>query len=116
MSRGKWHSLRHGEQLTLSRVLPARFDVVADTNLPDASLSRLAHQIRQDLWRELQNLRGFSPVLQLSRNDGEVHIRAGGRVDGAVPKGIEDRISTVLNDPGNRRRWLNHAAHRRVRA
>lgn len=105
MSRKGWHILREGDGLTLARRLPVRFDVVAET--------RLAQQIRQDLWRLLQRLRGFSPVIELTRRDGVVHVRAGGRIDGAVPAGTRDRIVALLADSQTRARWQSYAAHRR---
>ena len=105
MSRKGWHILREGDGLTLARRLPVRFDVVAET--------RLAQQIRQDLWRLLQRLGGFSPVIELTRRDGVVHVRAGGRIDGAVPSGTRDRIVALLADSQIRARWQSYAAHRR---
>ena len=113
MSRKGWHILREGDGLTLARRLPVRFDVVAETRLVDGSLTRLAQQIRQDLWRLLQRLRGFSPVIELTRRDGVVHVRAGGRIDGAVPPGTRDRIVALLADSQTRARWQSYAAHRR---
>lgn len=55
----RWHITRGVGELTLSRQLPARFDVVASTTLPEGDPLRLAHQIRQDMWRMLKRVRGF---------------------------------------------------------
>ncbi len=112
MSRNSWHILREGDGLVLTRRLPVRFDVVAETRLYDGSLTRLAQQIRQDLWRLLQRLKGFSPVIELTREAGMVHVRAGGRVDGKVPPCTETRIAAMLADPRYRARWQAYATHR----
>lgn len=96
---------REGAVLTLTRRLPARFDVEVQTHLPDGRRGRIAHQVRQDLWRALQGVRGFSPVVEVTRDGAGVTLRAGGRVDGAMPANLRDRIAAVLNDPANRTRW-----------
>ena len=70
MSRKRWHILREGDSLTMTRALPVRFDVAAGTTLPGGGRLRLAMQVRQDLWRALQALRGFAPVVQVTRRDG----------------------------------------------
>lgn len=101
-----WHMIRDGERLTLARHLPARFDVAAETVLPDARRGRLAHQIRQDVWRALRQLRGFSPVVVVDRRAGRLHVAAGGRLDGRAPPGTTARIAHVLEDGANRRRWI----------
>lgn len=109
MPRNTWHTLRTDDALTLSRQLPARFDVVAETVLPMADPARLAHQIRQDIWRALQKVRGFSPVVEVAPADSQLVIRAGGQLCGRAPKGLSAQISEVLEDPLNRARWLRFA-------
>lgn len=109
----RWHILREGGVLTLSRQLPPRFDVMAETALPRANPRRLAYQVRQDMWRALRDVRGFSPVVQVDDGPGSMTIRAGGRVAGGVATAATDRIanriSDVLEAPANRERWLRHA-------
>ncbi len=107
--RRQWHILRDGDRLTLARHLPARFDVAAETVLPVADPQRLAHQIRQDMWRALQKVRGFSPAVEVTAAKNEMQIRAGGRVAGAVAPVIANRIAEVLENPANRSRWIRHA-------
>lgn len=109
MGRSSWHILRQPDGLTLARRVPVRFDVSATTRLPDMSLVRLAHQMRQDIWRELRNLRGFSPVIELTRSDGEIIARAGGQIDGSAAHSIEARIAAVIENPTHRARWARHA-------
>ena len=108
MSRG-WHILRDGDRLTLARHLPARFDVAARTVLPLADPLRLAHQIRQDMWRALQRVRGFSPVVEICAAEEAAHVRAGGRVIGVIPPATDRKIREVLENPHHRARWLSYA-------
>ncbi|AHD00359.1 hypothetical protein [Leisingera methylohalidivorans] len=115
MSSSGWHITRKDGGLTLSRRLPARFDVAAETLLPQADPQRLAHQIRQDLWRRLQRLRGFSPVVEITPEGQGLRVRAGGQVLGRVPSNAAGLIADVLENPANRTRWLRHAAPRRDR-
>ena len=113
MARDRWHVLRAETGLTLARHLPVRFDVRAETWLPGGSALRLAHQIRQDLWRTLQRVRGFSPVVRLSTEAGGWRVEAGGRV-GAPFDNMAARITSVLEHPGHRARWLQYARERDV--
>lgn len=111
MTHKLWHITRTEDALTLSRRLPARFDVVAETTLPGGGSLRLAHQIRQDMWRALQNLRGFSPVVEItSGGAGQgLRVRAGGQLLRRPPASAAQAIADVLENPKNRNRWLRHA-------
>ena len=116
MARNDWHILRDDTCLTLARQLPVRFDVSAETLLPDGSRLRLARQVRQDMWRRLRDQRGFSPVVEVTREEGRCHVRAGGRIAGRFAKArLEAELATLLADPQTRARWSSHAAHREVR-
>ncbi len=71
----------------------------------------MAHQVRQDVWRALQNLRGFAPAVRVERAGQALRITAGGQVDGRFSKAAaEARIAEVLDDPANRARWQRWAA------
>ncbi|UWQ77873.1 hypothetical protein K3725_11125 [Leisingera sp. S132] len=109
MTRTPWHITRTDSSLTLSRRLPARFDVAAESVLPGGDPLRLAHQIRQDMWRQLQSLRGFSPVVEITAEGQGLKVRAGGQVMGRVPSNAAAQIAEVLENPGRRARWLRHA-------
>ncbi|MEO9465825.1 hypothetical protein [Sulfitobacter pontiacus] len=109
MTKSSWHILRDDKGLTLARQMPPRFDVQSETVLAKADPLRLAHQIRQDMWRALQNMRGFSPVVRVETRAEYVKITAGGRVEGRVPTNAAEQIAEVLENPGNRARWLRHA-------
>ncbi len=113
VSKVRWHIRRDGETLTLARRLPVRFDVAVTTTLPDGARGRLAHQIRQDVWRALQDIRGFSPAVQLRRDGGVLQVTAGGDVLGKVPRAKMERlIEKLLNDPEKRLRWVQNAMHK----
>jgi hypothetical protein len=112
MTKG-WHITKKDGQVTVSRQLPARFDVAATTQLAGGNAVRLATQIRQDLWRALQNLRGFSPVVQITPVDGVLNVQAGGRVMGKVTANLQAEILAVLENPKNRSRWQKCAQYQR---
>lgn len=109
-----WHILRDEHAVTLARQLPAQFDVAVATRMDaprPVSLTVLAHQVRQDVWRALQKVRGFSPVVRVGQTDASIRLEVGGRLDGRAG-GAEDAIAAVLENPANRRRWLAHAGRR----
>ena len=111
MTHPKWHILREGDTLTLARRLPVRFDLAVQTMLPGGSRLRVAQQIRQDMWRALQRLRGFSPAVRVVRGPDGLEITAGGQIDGRFPRQkAEAQLAEVLNDPANRARWIRWAA------
>ncbi|MFL4472011.1 hypothetical protein ACERZ8_19795 [Tateyamaria armeniaca] len=107
--RKGWHILEEAGGVTLCRHMPPRFDVAAHTHLPAARPARLAHQIRQDLWRALRDVRGFSPVVRLERDGAGWTVTAGGRAMGQVSAEVEARIEAVLNDVAKRDRWISNA-------
>lgn len=89
-----------------------RFDVSASARFPMVSRGRLARQIRQDLWRALQRVRGFSPVVELrhAEQGRALLVRAGGQVDGAFPRAwAAARLAELLAEPSLRRRWIAYA-------
>ncbi len=94
--------------IRLARAGRERLDFAVATELAGAAPKRLAHQVRQDLWRALQGLRGFSPVVEIA---GDV-VRAGGQVDGRVPSNAVAIAQGVLDDPANRARWMRCAKRR----
>ncbi|WP_270729316.1 hypothetical protein [Shimia sp. Alg240-R146] len=115
MSKARWHITCVDDTLTLSRLALARFDVSASTVLPDGSRLAVAHQVRQDMWRALQGLRGFAPAVEVRREGGALHVRAGGQVAGAVAKAhVEGTIQGVLDCPKRRARWVRHATRGRA--
>ncbi len=105
----RWHILRADGGLTLARHLPPRFDFSVRTTLGPGNAVRLAHQVRQDLWRALQNLRGFSPVVRLTPCGSGWALTAGGRALGNVTDTHLSLARNVLENPENRARWSRHA-------
>lgn len=115
MSKASWHITRDGDTLTLSRRAAARFDVAASTVLPDGARTAVAHQVRQDMWRALQGVRGFAPAVAVRREAGALYVTAGGQIDGRFAKGhVEATIQQVLDDPARRARWVRHATRGRA--
>lgn len=109
MWRG-WHIVAEAGALTLARQLPVRFDVSAQAGFPPARKGRLARQIRQDMWRMLRDMRGFSPVVRIEEADGGLTVTAGGRAAQPFPRAMaEARIAALLACPAHRARWLAHA-------
>ncbi|MCT4556976.1 MAG: hypothetical protein N4A61_02840 [Pelagimonas sp.] len=111
MSRSKWHIQTEEGALTLARSLPVRFDVSAQVMLPRCSKRRLAMQIRQDMWRLLQNLRGFSPIVRVEDAGDMLRVTAGGRMDQrAFPKGkSEEKLRDMLAGRQKNIRWVTYA-------
>jgi len=107
----KWHVQRSTDSVVISRAGRAHWDVWVDRLIPGkAPKLRVAHQVRQDMWRALRRQRGFSPVVSVRWSHEGLAIRAGGAV--AAPfcrKSLEIKISVVLDLPENRARWLQSA-------
>ncbi|WP_235962704.1 hypothetical protein [Jannaschia marina] len=73
---------------------------------------RLAHAVRQDIWRRLRRVRGFAPVISVTRDRAGLLLRAGGSVAGVAPPDLPDRIAALLEEPRVRAAWLRAARHR----
>lgn len=93
----------------MARQVPPRFDVAVSVEFPPAEPLRLAQQIRQDMWRAAQAVRGFSPVVKVEAQGDSLLVTAGGRVAGRVPGNLASEIKAVLEDEARRSRWLRHA-------
>jgi len=106
----RWHILREDWGLIVARRVPVRFDVSAEARFAPVRKLPLAHQIRQDLWRALQAVRGFAPVVQVRDAEGGVVVRAGGQVDGRFDRAkLNARIAEMLAHPPHIARWLRWA-------
>jgi len=107
MARDRWHLIREEDgALTLARRLPVRFDLAVEGRLPEASRTRLAHRLRQDMWRALRHLRGFAPVVRVWRVEDGLHVRAGGAVAGRFARAeAEARIAALFEDGARVARW-----------
>ncbi|MDA7428531.1 hypothetical protein PGB28_08665 [Primorskyibacter aestuariivivens] len=105
-----WHIARDDDRLTLSRHPAPRFDLSAEASFPQLRRLALAQMVRQDLWRRLRNLRGFSPVVEVTRTETGLRLRAGGAVAGRFPRShAEAQIASLLHDPAYRARWQSCA-------
>jgi hypothetical protein len=113
MAQKNWHINTIENGLTLSRHRTARFDFASTIVIAggaDLRKSRIAHQVRQDLWRALQHLRGFAPAVQVRTLGGDLEITAGGAVYGRFPKAnCEDLVAEVLECKTRQARWARFA-------
>ncbi|EAQ43520.1 MAG: hypothetical protein BM560_08535 [Roseobacter sp. MedPE-SWde] len=116
MTGKPWHITREDGGLVLSRQIPPRFDVAVSVVFPLAAPLRLAQQIRQDMWRAVQNVRGFSPVVKVETRGDSLLVTAGGRVAGRVPGNLASEIRAILEDESKRSRWLRHALRDKKRS
>ena len=113
IKRGNWFEIYDGPCFTLARRLPARFDISREISMPLMFAPRLARQIRQDIWRKLQSIRGFLPVVEITDRGAHLHIRAGGELTCPAPfERSGERIFDVLSNRDNQRRWAAFAAAR----
>ncbi len=115
MSRNSWHIHADEQRYVLTRQWPPQFDVLVEVAVPVMRRGRLAQQVRQDLWRELKYLRGFSPVVEIVHQDEGMALRAGGRLPKqARSTAVINRIEAVLNDPVRHARWFAWAGQAKV--
>jgi hypothetical protein len=99
------------DRLLVARRKPLRWDVSARAAFPPCRPLTLAQQIRQDMWRRFQTLRGFTPIIEIADVQGGLHVTAGGQVDGCFPKAnVEAQIADLLCDPKYRARWIRYAS------
>ncbi|MEP1537127.1 MAG: hypothetical protein ABJQ34_09985 [Paracoccaceae bacterium] len=108
MTKGGWHITTLEGSWSLSRLKSQRLDVSAQTWLPRVHPVRLMHQVRQDMWRRLKNVRGFAPMVQLTPDAGGWCVTAGGQVS-AIAQSHAVGIEDVLTNKNNRARWIRHA-------
>ena len=94
-----------------ARRWPCRFDLSVSMEFPRVSRRRLARAVRQDMWRALQSLRGFSPAIRVEPVEDGLRLEAGGQMDGRWPRAVaEARLQAVLGDPRLRARWISWAS------
>lgn len=109
-----WHVWDDGATYLVVRRHPVRWDFSAQTRLPDMGRRRLAHAVRQDMWRVLQRVRGFAPVVSVTRDAQGILLRAGGQVEGRMSGAIGARVAQMLDDPARHAAWAKAAAHRKA--
>lgn len=101
-----WYHSQVGDAVVVSRLWPVRFDISAQTVLRVRNPLRLAHQVRQDVWRALRHLRGFAPAVQISK---EGFVLTGGRLGFSATQTEVERLEDVLNNIKNQTRWARCA-------
>lgn len=108
MRRNGWYVSDSDGEYILSRRFPARLDVFEAANFPFVNKARLANQVRQDLWRAMKHLRGFSPVIHIATTPSGLRLKAGGQC-GILPTQTSAKIAELLEDPVRRARWIKCA-------
>ncbi|GAA3853383.1 hypothetical protein [Celeribacter arenosi] len=113
MGQDRWHIVEEDGALTMARRLPARFDLAVEAVIEGGAglrRGRIARQVLQDVWRALQNLRGFSPAARVVADGADLRITVGGQVAGVFAKANSEAIiADLINDPRRRARWMRHA-------
>ncbi|WP_425092024.1 hypothetical protein [Tropicimonas sp. S265A] len=106
-----WHVRRDEHGVTVSRTPAPRWDVSVVARLPQVrSRTRLAQQVRQDMWRRLQSLRGFAPAVRVTCDAQGCEVRAGGAITAPFPRAAtEAALAELLECPAHRARWVAHA-------
>ncbi|WP_306132100.1 hypothetical protein [Roseivivax marinus] len=108
--RHGWYWAEADGALVHARHWPPRFDVSAEGTFPRVSSRKLAVAIRQDLWRKMKRLRGFSPVVTITHNDEFFSVRIGGRVGKApVSESVQTMLEDLLTSPTHRAAWRKWA-------
>ena len=103
-----WIIEQSDDTVLVTRRKPVRWDVEARASFPKCHPLRLAHQIRQDMWRDLQKIKGFCPAVEIEIGD-MMQVKAGGRVARHVHPQANAWVHDLLTSDTNRRRWLAHA-------
>lgn len=110
-----WHVECCADRYVLSRRWPAVFDFSVTRDVPVMDRARLARQVRQDVWRALQQMRGFAPVVRIEQAGEGLRVTAGGAVAGRFDRSrAEEAVAGVLDCPRRRARWTRWAAKRRA--
>ena len=99
-----------GMFLVRLRIL-VRFDLCVEARFPYVGMRLLSRQIRQGMWREFQNQRGFLPVFEIKKGSGDLPLLVGGQLNCFVHLGsAEVRLRELLHELQMRTRWLQFAA------
>lgn len=88
--------------------LATRFPVEFDVDLP--AMRRIARGARQDLWREVRNMRGVAPAARVKASDGAAELTLFlVAMDGATaPRSAWEPLRRVARD------WTTRGSARRV--
>lgn len=93
-----------------ARRLPCRMDLAVTAVVPARAGRRLARAIRADMWRALQGLRGFAPLVRVSPAGEGAEVTAGGQIDAPWPRAAtRARLADLLADPVLQARWRGWA-------
>ena len=109
-----WIHKQFGDTFVLGKRFPVQFDLLAETIFPLCRSQKLALQIRQDMWRLLQNVRGFLPAVEVTGRETGMYVRAGGQLTCSVHvRSAQVKLQNMLENPAYRQRWINYAGLKR---
>ena len=109
-----WFHKQLGDAYFIAKRFPLSFDLLAETNFPVCRPRILALQIRQDMRRLLQNLRGFLPAVEVRVSVFCMHVPAGGQSTCSVHvQSAQFKLQNMLDDPVYRKRWKDYATVKR---
>lgn len=87
--------------------IPVRFDLSGEMHFLFLRSRLLASQIQQDMWKAVQDLRGFLPVIEIKKGTDDLSVLAGGQLNYPLHLGlVEVRLRQPFHDPQMRTRWL----------
>ena len=109
-----WIHKQFGDTFVLGKRFPVQFDLLAETIFPLCRSQKLALQIRQDMWRLLQNVRGLLPAVEVTGRETGMYVRAGGQLTCSVQVcSAQVKLQNMLENPAYRQRWINYAVLKR---
>ena len=110
VARDGWIEQAEAGAWVHARRWPCRMDLAVTAPVSARAGRRLARAIRQDMWRLLRDLRGFSPLVRVSALPDGAMVTAGGQLDAPWPRAATmARLSDLLADPARQARWRNWA-------
>ena len=105
-----WFHKQLGDTYLLARCFPLSFALLAETNFAVCRPKILALQLRQDIWRLLQNLRWFLPALEVRVSVFCMQVRAGGQLTCSFQvQSAQKKMQNMLDNLAYRKRLKWHA-------
>ena len=106
-----WVMQKTSGTFLICRRIPISFCFCVETHVPFLRLGLLASQIRQDMWKAMQNPRGFLSAVKIKKGTDDLYVLVGGQLNCPVHLGsVEMRLREPLNYPQMRTWWLQFAA------
>ena len=102
-----WGMQKISGAFLICHYISVRFDLSVETHFLYLRFRLLASQIREDMWKAIQNLCGFLPAIEIKKGTDDLSVLAGGRLNCPVHITlVEVRLRKLLHDPQMRTRSL----------